>query len=95
MRVKAVLRDAEILRLPVGSAERVRAAVEKNYDRVVNLSSLLKVMGLRPEDRMKMLELLERSDIHIWLARDGDQHLIYLSKKGISEDEEFVGYQWK
>jgi len=95
MRVKAVLRDAEILRMPTGSVERVRASAEKNYDRVVALSSLLKVMGLAHEDRLKMLEMLDRTNVHIWLARDGEQHLIYLSKNGLPQDEGFTGYQWK
>ena len=95
MKVKAVLRDAEILRMPIGSSERVLASAEKNFGRVVNLSSLLKVMGLRAEDRLKMLEILERTGAHIWLAREGDQHLIYLSKNGPPQDEEFTGYQWK
>lgn len=95
MRVKAVLRDAEILRMPAGSSGRVLASAEKNYDRVVSLSSLLKVMGLGPEDRVKMLEILEHTNVHVWLARDGEQHLIYLSKNGPPRDEEFVGYEWK
>jgi hypothetical protein len=95
VRIKAVLRDAEILRMTNGSTERVVASAEKNFDRVVNLSSLLKVMGLRAEDRLKLLEILDKSSMHIWLARDGDQHLIYLSKGGPPQDEDFVGYQWK
>ncbi|MHA2025766.1 MAG: hypothetical protein ACW98U_07675 [Candidatus Thorarchaeota archaeon] len=92
MRIKAVLRDSEILQMEAGSDERINAAAKKNIDRVVNLPSLLKVMGLTPDDRCKMLENLRNSGIQIWLLNDANQHLIFL---GEMKDEEFEGYQWQ
>jgi len=92
MRIKAVLRDSEILQMEAGSKERINAAAKKNIDRVVNLPSLLKVMGLTPEDRCKMLEQLKDSGIKIWLLTDSNQHLIFIGNKSV---EEFAGYQWQ
>lgn len=92
MRIKAVLRDSEILQMEAGSKERINAAAKKNIDRVVNLPSLLKVMGLTPEDRCKMLEQLKNSGIKIWLLTDSNQHLIFIGNKSV---EEFAGYQWQ
>ncbi len=92
MRIKAVLRDTEILQMEAGSKERIIAAAKKNIDRVVNLPSLLKVMGLTLDDRCRMLEALKDSKIHLWLLNDGGQHLIYLGDK---KDDEIAGYQWQ
>lgn len=95
MRIKAVLRDEKILHMHPGSEERIRASAEKNYDRLVNLSSLLKVMGLGSEDRIKMLQSFSGKGVHIWLAKDADQHLAYFSKNETPQDGEFAGYQWQ
>ncbi|RDE13019.1 MAG: hypothetical protein C4K49_09035 [Candidatus Thorarchaeota archaeon] len=95
MRIKAVLRDDKILHMPPGSAERIRATAEKNYDRLVNLGSLLKVMGLGDEDRIKMLQSFSGERIHIWLAKESDQHLVCFSKNVTLQEEDFVGYQWQ
>ncbi|MHA1390092.1 MAG: hypothetical protein ACTSWA_01885 [Candidatus Thorarchaeota archaeon] len=92
MRIKAVLRDGDILKLEAGSKERILAAAKKNSDRIVNFPSLLKVMGLTFEDRGIMLEALKDTKIHIWLLNDAQQHLIYISDK---KDSEFVGYNWQ
>jgi hypothetical protein len=92
MRIKAVLRDGEILKLEAGSNERILAAAKKNSDRIVNLPSLLKVMGLSFEDRGTMLNALEKSNLHIWLLNDAQQHLIYISEK---KESEFGGYNWQ
>ena len=92
MRVKAVLRDTEILQMEVGSKARVIAAARKNIDRIVNLPSFLKVMGLSFEDRCVMLNGLKDSKIHVWLLNDAQQHLIYLSEKAQSE---VSGYNWQ
>ena len=92
MRIKAVLRDTEILQMKAGSKARVIAAAKKNLDRVVNLPSFLKVMGLAFEERCIMLEALKDSKIHVWLLNDSQQHLIYLSEKNESE---FGGYNWQ
>ncbi|MGD9396436.1 MAG: hypothetical protein PVJ05_08425 [Candidatus Thorarchaeota archaeon] len=92
MRIKAVLRDTDILQMEPGSKARVLAAARKNLDRVVNLPSFLKVMGLNFEERCTMLEALKDSKIHVWLLNDSQQHLIYLSEKSESE---FVGYNWQ
>ena len=92
MRIKAVLRDGDILKLEAGSKERILAAAKKNSDRIVNLPSLLKVMGLNFEDRGIMLDALKDSKIHIWLLNDAQQHLIYLSTK---KESEFGGYNWQ
>lgn len=96
MRIKAVLRDSEILAMTPGSKERIIATAKKNVDRFVNWGSLLKVMGLKFEDRLKMLEELRGHHLHIWLARDVDQHVIYLSEKDkIEYDEEVCVYMWQ
>jgi hypothetical protein len=92
MRIKAVLRDTEILQMEAGSKARVIAAAKKNLDRVVNLPSLLKVMGLDFQDRCVMLDVLKDSKLHVWLLIDVQQHLIYLSEK---EYLEFGGYMWQ
>ncbi len=92
MRIKAVLRDTDILQMEAGSKERIIAAAKKNMDRVVNLPSLLKVMGLIIDDRCKMLDVVKDSKIHVWLFNDANQHLIFLGHK---KDAEFEGYQWQ
>ncbi len=92
MRMKAVLRDTEILQMEAGSKERIIAAARKNIDRVVNLPSLLKVMGLTLDDRCRMLEVLKDSKIPLWLLNDAGQHLIFLGDK---KDAEIIGYQWQ
>lgn len=92
MRVKAVLRDTEILQMEPGSKTRVLTAAKKNLDRVVNLPSLLKVMGLSFEDRCVMLDALKDSKLHVWMVNDSQQHLIYISEKAESE---FGGYHWQ
>lgn len=92
MRIKAVLRDSEILKLEAGSDERILAAAKKNSDRIVNLPSLLKVMGLTFDDRGTMLDALKYTKIHIWLLNDAQQHLIYISEK---KDSEVGGYNWQ
>ncbi len=95
MRVRAVLRDINILEMKPGSRERIMATVEKNLDRTVNLSSLLRVMGLKPEERLRLFELLEGSDIHVWLTRMGEQHIIYMSRNAIAPEFDLPGYQWQ
>ena len=92
MRIKAVLRDGDILKLEAGSKERILAAAKKNSDRMVNFPSLLKVMGLTFEDRGIMLDALKDSKIHIWLMNDAQQHLIFISNK---KESEFGGYNWQ
>jgi len=92
MRIKAVLRDTEILKLEAGSKERILAAVKKNSDRVISLPSLLKVMGLSFEDRTAMLDALKGTKIHVWLLNDAQQHLIYISENSKSE---ISGYNWQ
>ena len=94
MRIKAVLRDGDILKMEVGAKERIIAAAKKNIDRFVSLTSLLKVMGLDFEDRIRMLESLADVDIHIWFSIESQQHIVYLSKKGLPHDVE-GGYQWQ
>jgi len=94
MRIKAVLRDVDILKMEAGSKERVLAAAKKNVDRFINWPSLMKVMGLSFEDRLKMLEILSKSELHIWLLRDSEQHLIYLSE-GKGSPEVDAAYQWQ
>ena len=78
--------------MEAGSKERIIAAAVKNIDRVVNLPSLLKVMGLDFDDRPIMLEALKDSKIHVWLLNDAQQHLIFMSKKNEFDNE---GYQWQ
>ena len=92
MRIKAVLRDTEILQMEAGSKTRVIAAANKNIDRIVNLPSLLKVMGLSLDERCVMLDALKGSKIHVWLLNDVQQHLIYFSEKNESE---YQGYHWQ
>ena len=93
MRIKAVLRDKEILQMPVRSKRRIIATMNKNLDRFVDLSSLLRVMGLGVEDRTTMLEALADVDIHVWFLNNHDQHVIYLSKGGLPDEE--CAYQWQ
>lgn len=95
MRVKAVLRDADILKMEPGSKERILATVSKNLDRVVNFRSLLKVMGLKWNARLSVLKVLSEKSIHIWLLNDLDQHLIYLSENETPKDPTLIGYQWQ
>jgi len=78
--------------MEAGSKERILAAAKKNIDRVINLPSLLKVMGLEFENRTTMLNALQDSKMHIWLLNDSGQHLIFISEKG---DSEIDGYQWQ
>ncbi len=92
MRIKAVLRDTDILQMEAGSKVRIIAAAKKNLNRVVNLPSLLKVMGLMIDDRCIMLEVLKDSNMQVWLFNDANQHLIFLGDK---KDAEFEGYQWQ
>ncbi len=92
MRIKAVLRDTDILQLEPGSKDRIAATAKKNIDRVVNLPSLLKVMGLSIEERCVMLDALKDSKLHIWLLNDSQQHLAYLSEK---KESDFDGYMWQ
>ncbi len=94
MRIKAVLRDTDILQLEAGSKERILAATKKNVDRVINWTSLLKVMGLGFEERTKMLDILAGSKMRIWLITDSDQHLIFLTE-GKEVPPELSGYQWQ
>lgn len=91
MRIKAVLRDQEILQMELGSRERILAVANKNIDRVVNLPTLLKIMGLNFDDRCKMLGVLKDSKFEIWLLNDADQHLVFMGQK----KEDFDGYQWQ
>jgi hypothetical protein len=93
MRIKAVLRDTDILNMNMGSKERILAAARKNVDRLINLGSLLKVMGLGLEDRCFMLEILKDTGLHMWFSNEGDQHLVFLSEN--KDAEEAVGYQWQ
>lgn len=93
MRIKAVLRDTDILNMQSGSKDRIIAAARKNFDRLVNLGSLLKIMGLNLEERGLLLEALKGTSIHIWLSNDGDQHLIFFSED--KNAEEAMGYQWQ
>ena len=95
MRIKAVLRDSDILKMEPGSNSRIDACIEKNENRIVSWSSLLKVMGLSFEDRIKMLDRMQNKKIHIWLGIVGDQHVIYLSNDNQLDDPEFIGYQWQ
>lgn len=92
MRIKAVLRDAQILAMESGSKERILATARKNLDRLVNMGSLLKVMGLSSEDRIALLQALAKTELNIWLLKDNEQHLIFLSE---SAQYEMPGYKWK
>lgn len=93
MRIKAVLRDTDILKMAAGSKERILAATRKNIDRLINLPSLLKVMGLTDDDRCLMLNTLRETRIHVWFSNDANQHLIYFSEN--TNAEEAIGYQWQ
>ena len=95
MRIKAVLRDNEILGMSPASKERIISTAHKNLDRVVSLSSLLKVMGLKMDDRIEMLRELSDSKIHIWLAKDVQQDIVYMSREDLPADMEISGYQWQ
>jgi hypothetical protein len=92
MRIKAVLRDSDILEMQPGSKERILATAKKNLDRLVNTGSLLKVMGLPANGRLVLLEILESAELHIWLAIDSDQHVILISD---SESVDLDGYKWQ
>ncbi|RLI57708.1 MAG: hypothetical protein DRO87_06700 [Candidatus Thorarchaeota archaeon] len=94
MRIKAVLRDSEILKMEAGSEARVKAVATKNVDRPVSWSSLLKVMGLTFDDRTDMLRIVKDLPLHIWLLKDGEQDIIYLSES--TEGPEGVpSYMWQ
>ncbi|MFW9909248.1 MAG: hypothetical protein ACFFEF_11795 [Candidatus Thorarchaeota archaeon] len=95
MRIKAVLRDEEILGLESGSKERMLAVAMKNLDRMVSQSSLLKVMGLDSNQRIRMLQELEGSNIHIWLGKESQQDIIYLTKVEFPQEFDSIGYQWQ
>jgi hypothetical protein len=95
LRIKAVLRDSDILQMELGSKTRIVATARKNVDRVVNLASLLKVMGLKPENRIDMLLALEDSNLHIWLLQDLQQDLIFVSKENSFQDQNLRGYKWQ
>ena len=92
MRIKAVLRDTEILQMEAGSKARIIAAAKKNSDRIVNLPSLLKVMGLSLDERCVMFDALNGLKMHVWLLNDAQQHLIYISEKN---EFEYSGYNWQ
>lgn len=95
MRIKAVLRDGEILGLEPGTKERIVATAMKNLERVVSLSSFLKVMGLKPEDRIRMLDELTDQKVHIWLGKDAQQDIVFLFKSKMPEELQDTGYQWQ
>ena len=95
MRIKAVLRDNDILSSEAGSKERIVAVATKNLDRIISQSSLLKVMGLESNQRVKMLEELANTKLHIWLGREAQQDIIFITKEKLSEDFENTGYQWQ
>ena len=95
MRIKAVLRDTEILQMEAGSKVRILAAINKNAGRLVSLSSLLKVMGLDFNERVKMVEALSDTGLHAWFANDADQHLILTSRAALPADMDICTYQWQ
>ncbi|MFX0056178.1 MAG: hypothetical protein ACFFAX_11975 [Promethearchaeota archaeon] len=95
MRIKAVLRDSEILKMEPASKVRIIATARKNVDRIVTLNSLLKVMGLEAENRIELLQALEDSKLHIWLFQDSQQDLIFLSESEKIQDYGFRGYKWR
>jgi len=95
MRIKAVLRDTEILQMEAGSKVRILAAINKNAGRLVSLSSLLRTMGLDFNERAKMLEVLSDTGLHVWFANDADQHLIFTSRAALPEDMDICTYQWQ
>lgn len=94
MRIKAVLRDTDILKMEPGSTNRIIAAAKKNVDRLISWSSLLKIMGLDFEARTTMLDMLKGSNMHIWLLNDGNQHLIFITQTN-SSFTEASAYQWQ
>ncbi|TFG34628.1 hypothetical protein EU527_02680 [Candidatus Thorarchaeota archaeon] len=94
MRIKAVLRDTDILKMEQASRGRILAAAKKNIDRVISWSSLLKVMGLTFENRTAMLDALKDTKMHVWLMKEGDQHLVFLTETDI-EPPEKQAYQWQ
>jgi hypothetical protein len=95
VRIKTVLRDSDILNMEPGSKDRVLATAKKNLDRVVNLGSLMRVMGLGTEGRIEMLQILDTTDLHIWLSNEGDQDTVFLSRSINPENENSLGYRWK
>jgi len=95
MRIKTVLRDSDILEAKPGSKERVTAAAEKNLDRLVSLSSLLKVMGFEQTQRTDMLRFLETTNLHIWLSKEGQQDVIFISKGAEFVEVDGPVYQWQ
>ncbi|MFW9912023.1 MAG: hypothetical protein ACFFEU_06110 [Candidatus Thorarchaeota archaeon] len=95
MRIKAVLRDSKILKMEPASKARIIATAQKNLDRIVTLNSLLKVMGLTPNNRIELLQALEDSKLHIWLFQDPQQDLIYMSESETIPDYGFRGYKWQ
>lgn len=78
-----------------GSKTRIIAAAKKNVDRLISMQSLLKVMGLNFEERTKMLDAISKERLHIWLAMDSEQHVIYISSKKLPEDMDLPAYQWQ
>ncbi|MGY5876294.1 MAG: hypothetical protein RTU30_11160 [Candidatus Thorarchaeota archaeon] len=94
MRIKTVLRDSDILGMESGSKDRIITTAEKNIDRLVSWTSLLKVMGLAFEERTDMLRALEGRKIKIWLGVEGQQQVIFMSKHS-SPGEDFASYQWQ
>lgn len=95
MRIKAVLRDNDILAMEPGSQKRIEATAMKNLDRIVSQSSLLKVMGLNGDERVRMLETLSNKQISIWLGKDAQQDIIYFTQEKLPEEIESSGYQWQ
>ena len=94
MRIKAVLRDTDILQLEAGSKSRIVASAKKNTDRFVSWSSLLKVMGLSIDERTTMLNMLKDSGLHIWLTNEGDQDLIFISEADTGPPDG-LAYRWQ
>ena len=95
MRIKTVLRDGDILNMEPGSKDRVLATAKKNLDRVVNMGSLMRVMGFGTDGRIEMLQILDSTDLHIWLSNEGDQDIVYMSSSKTPVDEDSLGYRWK
>jgi hypothetical protein len=95
MRVKAVLRDSTILGMDASSKTRIVAAANKNRDRLVSLSSLLKVAGLSMDEKLTFLDNLSQVDVKIWLFNDKDQHLIFITSDDLPDVMDICGYQWQ
>ncbi|MCK5617233.1 hypothetical protein KAR91_86010 [Candidatus Pacearchaeota archaeon] len=95
MRIKAVLRDGAILQITPGSEDRIVAAAKKNLNRLISMTSLLKVMGLNLRDRSKMLDTLSYTKLHVWLGIDSEQHVIYISESEMPQDFDLCGYKWQ